>query len=224
MNAPFYEIIQKGPLQFYMPVFAPLTASEKNELRNVAATLPKHLATLLHRNHARVMDHFRALDSNSDGQVTQPELTKALKDLGVSASKDEIGKLFHQLDPDGSGGIEFRELQRAMLDEAKKEMDLGKNRPGLATLPQEPAAAPESTTSSSELPTQCRRHRLQGYGQAGRPRRLQACSKTSLPSSSRKSSVGWLSPSETRQQIYRRNDDTLAAYTEVADLAPSQIP
>ena len=148
-----YEIIQKGPLQFYMPVFAPLTASEKNELRvTSAATLPKHLATLLHRNHARVMDLFRALDSNSDGQVTQPELTKALKDLGVSASKDEIGKLFHQLDPDGSGGIEFRELQRAMLDEAKKEMDLGKNRPGLATLPQEPAAAPESTTSSSELP------------------------------------------------------------------------
>ena len=51
MSARLYESFKKGLLQFYMPVFAPLTASEKNELRvTSAATLPKHLARMSPHN------------------------------------------------------------------------------------------------------------------------------------------------------------------------------
>ena len=100
-----------------MPSFAPLTSGEKEALRSApASSLPQRLSSLLKQNHTRVIDLFRSLDKNGDGEVTRPELAKALSDLGVSASKDELDEMFRTLDPDHSGGIDFRELQKAMMD------------------------------------------------------------------------------------------------------------
>ena len=150
-----------------MPLFAPLSAAEKKSLRAAPAlTLPQRLASMLQLHHTRVIDLFRALDKNEDGEVTKPELAEAratrdecgttpraaapnpkpppvpptdslrgdllvarlrarvlqaLRSLGVDASQEEVDELFHKLDPDGSGGIDFRELQRAMKAAAREE-------------------------------------------------------------------------------------------------------
>jgi len=61
-----------------------------------------------------VLDLFRHLDTNADGQVTQAELAGALAGLGLQVSPPELKELFDQLDPDRSGGIDFRELQQAL--------------------------------------------------------------------------------------------------------------
>ena len=61
-----------------MPLFAPLSAAEKKSLRAAPAlTLPQRLASMLQLHHTRVIDLFRALDKNEDGEVTKPELAEA---------------------------------------------------------------------------------------------------------------------------------------------------
>lgn len=97
------------------------TAASLSSNKKMQLTLPRQLALLLHRNHARLVDLLSILDANSEGQVTRLELANALKDLPVHASEDEVDELFELLDSDKSGGIDFRELQRALLDEAKRE-------------------------------------------------------------------------------------------------------
>ena len=95
-----------------MPLFAPLSQSERRALRDTrAAAVPQQLAALLQQHHTRVIDLFRALDKNADGEVTRDELDSALTSLGVRATREELNELFEKLDPDGSGGIVFRELQ-----------------------------------------------------------------------------------------------------------------
>ena len=70
-------------------------------------------------------DLFRALDKNADGEVTKSELAQALRSLGVQASGAELEELFAQLDPDGSGGIVFRELQQAILAASREPLSGG---------------------------------------------------------------------------------------------------
>ena len=64
-------------------------------------------------------DLFRALDRNADGTVSRMELASALRALGVQARAYEVDELFEQLDPDESGGIDFRELQLALLSASR---------------------------------------------------------------------------------------------------------
>ena len=105
-----------------MPLFAPLSQSERRSLRAApAASTMQQLAALLQLHHVRVIDLFRALDKNADGQVTRQELAEALRSLGISASRDEVDELFDRIDADRSGGIVFRELQLALLAATREE-------------------------------------------------------------------------------------------------------
>ena len=108
--------------------------------------LPRSLAAVLAHNHTRVLDLFRVADENLDGVVTRSELHRLMHRLGIEVSHVELDELFvrsrpksnarrhtaraapadepvpptaqDRLDPDASGGIEFRELQRALRDAA----------------------------------------------------------------------------------------------------------
>ena len=84
----------------------------------------QQLAALLQIHHVRVIDLFRALDKNADGQVTRSELGEALRSLGISGSRDEVDELFDSLDDDQSGS----------LDSWRRTQDVVTVRPGVARL------------------------------------------------------------------------------------------
>ena len=72
------------------------------------------LIMLLSKNMTRVMDLFRQWDANDDGQISKKEFKRGMATLGFSVGGEEVEKLFEQMDPDGSGTIDFRELEEAL--------------------------------------------------------------------------------------------------------------
>ena len=72
------------------------------------------LRDILSKNAVRVIDLFREWDEDGDGTVSKKEFRKAMKFLGVDASKEELDMLFDTFDPDGGGSIDYNELNKAL--------------------------------------------------------------------------------------------------------------
>ena len=72
--------------------------------------LNEQLRVLLTRSLVRVIDLFRDWDEDGNGSVDRDEFYRALTALGVSTTKETSDTLFADLDPDGSGTIEYKEL------------------------------------------------------------------------------------------------------------------
>ena len=86
--------------------------------RATPGQIPQSLAAVLTHNHTRVLDLFRVADENLDGVVSKTELHRLFNKLGIEVLREELNDLFSCLDPDASGGIEFRELQSALRQAA----------------------------------------------------------------------------------------------------------
>ena len=52
---------------------------------------------------------FKLYDTSGDGELTVPEMTKALKKTGLD--QDDIEKMFKEADVDGGGTIGFEEFK-----------------------------------------------------------------------------------------------------------------
>ena len=83
----------------------PVSAPEGDE---VGAALQDFLTN----NMKKVMELFREWDANGDGTITKNEFSRAMRQLGLQVTKAAIDKVFESFDPDGSGSIEFKELNR----------------------------------------------------------------------------------------------------------------
>ena len=57
---------------------------------------------------------FKIIDRDGSGGVSRDEFKKAMKRMGLGLSEGQVEELMLLLDPDGSGDIEFVELQRAL--------------------------------------------------------------------------------------------------------------
>jgi hypothetical protein len=57
---------------------------------------------------------FALIDRNGTGSVTQAEFKGAMRRMGLGLSDQQVAELMLVLDPDGTGGIEFHELQRVL--------------------------------------------------------------------------------------------------------------
>ena len=68
----------------------------------------------LQKNAVRVMDLFREWDENGDGQITKKEFCHAMPRLGIEAPSKEFEELFDSFDPDGSGAIDMKELNKGL--------------------------------------------------------------------------------------------------------------
>ncbi|KVH88640.1 probable calcium-binding protein CML15 [Cynara cardunculus var. scolymus] len=69
----------------------------------------------------QLRDIFARFDMDSDGSLTYLELAALLRSLGLKLSGDQIYILFHNMDSNGNGAIEFEELVGAMSIDVKTE-------------------------------------------------------------------------------------------------------
>ena len=82
------------------------------------SAIPRKLAGLLTKNMSRVIDLFREWDQDEDGQVTRKEFIKGLASLKMSVDAADIDALFAHFDPDGSGTLDYKELQSVLRNNA----------------------------------------------------------------------------------------------------------
>ena len=104
----------------------------------------EHFRSIWNSN-TRVIDILKALDKDESGFLEQREFQEAVRTLGLSAAAAR--ELFLELDADGSGAIDFREL--------KKKMGHRPRNSGAGLLPQQVDAgsdAQQSQPTSARLP------------------------------------------------------------------------
>ena len=76
-----------------------------------AAAGVEQLIATLDENRVSVIDLFRSWDTDASGSVTKKEFRKGIASaLKVEPTLEELAALFSFLDPDGSGSIDYREL------------------------------------------------------------------------------------------------------------------
>ena len=80
--------------------------------------LHEQLHDELVRNAVRVLDFFRDMDSDGNGEVDRAEFAQALPLLGLHAPPEAVAACFDLFDKDGAGKITFRRLNK-LLREAK---------------------------------------------------------------------------------------------------------
>ena len=83
------------------------------------------LRDALARSGSRVIELFRQWDTDGDGTVSKKEFVRSLPQLGLQATKEEGGALFDTFDPDGSGSIELKELEKLLRRKPGASSGLG---------------------------------------------------------------------------------------------------
>ena len=81
-----------------------------------------------------MIDVFGEWDRDQSGLLTKKEFTQGLASLKMSADAADIDALFAHFDKDGSGSLDFKELQSALRKSAPPKVALkaaeAKARPG----------------------------------------------------------------------------------------------
>ena len=72
------------------------------------------LRRTLAQNWMRVRELFVSWDTNGDGLIQRSEFVDAMRALGLQASKEAIHQLFRHFDTDGSGEVDFWELDEKL--------------------------------------------------------------------------------------------------------------
>ena len=72
------------------------------------------LRDALAKANTRVMNLFRDWDEDGNGLIDKDEFRKAMAPLGIQVSREACNDLFDTFDPDGSGTIEFCELNKLL--------------------------------------------------------------------------------------------------------------
>ena len=68
------------------------------------------LRDALTKNAVRVIDLFREWDDDNSGSVSRHEFAKAMAALGYDGQPEDIDCVYDSLDPDGSGSLEYKEM------------------------------------------------------------------------------------------------------------------
>ena len=86
-------------------------------------TLVEQLRSTLSKNFNRVINLFRDWDFDGSGKVSRNEFRKAMPMLDIQVGSGVAEQLFDFFDADGSGEIDFRELQQHLRPGARIELD-----------------------------------------------------------------------------------------------------
>ena len=74
------------------------------------ACTDEELREMLKRNAVTIANMFKDIDEDGNGLISRQEFAKALPDLGINASKEQLNELFDEIDKDKSGEIDPTEL------------------------------------------------------------------------------------------------------------------
>jgi Ca2+-binding EF-hand superfamily protein len=85
------------------------------------------LREALTANASRVIDLFRMWDVDGNGTISKKEFHRAMREIGVEASKEDLYALFEYFDADKGGLLEVRELQKVLRRGAGDDIKLATN-------------------------------------------------------------------------------------------------
>ena len=85
-------------------------------------------------NRARIIDVFLTWDEDNSGSIDSKEFWLALRSLGMEVPRHAANELFDQFDADGSGEIDFRELNAQLRKSADIDESLQAGAKGEITL------------------------------------------------------------------------------------------
>eukprot|EP00966_Prymnesium_polylepis_P146983 3394712-Prymnesium_polylepis.1 len=83
------------------------------------------LRDALSRSASRVIDLFRQWDEDESGSVDKKEFRHAVQSMGFDflATNEEIDMVFDSLDADGSGSLEYKEINKQLRIGAGSALD-----------------------------------------------------------------------------------------------------
>lgn len=110
-----------------------------------ATAIVEQLRSALAANLGRVSDLFREWDADGNGRVSKAEFHNALATLGLEVSNAESSAIFDSLDDDGSGSIEFGELNSKL----RRGWSGGGSHPAAASMDAEVVVRPDEAASTS---------------------------------------------------------------------------
>ena len=120
--------LRKGAVQFQVRDKGASTKLRKSAKDPRFQATPLRAASLedirgaLSNDRTRVIDAFRCLDKNGDGTVTMREFRACLPLLGFENTPQKADQIFRELDADGSGRIEYEELNQKLRQGATIEL------------------------------------------------------------------------------------------------------
>ena len=85
------------------------------------------LRDALARDRKRILDLFRTWDTDGSGAISREEFTQGVQRAGFDAKPRDLYAIFDDLDEDGSGELEYIELQNKLQSYAvqTKRFDSG---------------------------------------------------------------------------------------------------
>ena len=86
-------------------------------------SVAEQLRDALIENSVRIIDLFNDWDDDHNGKVTRDEFHKAMAQLQFEVPAEAIDVLFAEWDPDGSGALELKELQKLLRRGSAVKLD-----------------------------------------------------------------------------------------------------
>ena len=77
----------------------------------------------LSKKAVRVIELFRQWDDDDTGKIEKKEFRRGMKELGLTASKEQLDELFDMCDPDKTGVLTIDELQKLLRRGSTIELD-----------------------------------------------------------------------------------------------------
>jgi Ca2+-binding EF-hand superfamily protein len=113
--------------------------------RKLASSVSSRLAQISVAQRGNLLPLFESFDTNRDGILTQDELLRGLRGVGIRLRDTQMAEIMSVIDGDGSGGIDYSEFVTAVND-------AGRVRNKFAEMPR------------NELERACREHSLTSSG------------------------------------------------------------